>query len=40
MNNIKIQLDKWYSDYIKLNKKSPTWGELVEKNKQLEEEQQ
>jgi len=34
-NNKKAELDKWYSEYCKQNKKAPTWGELVAKAKEL-----
>jgi len=31
------ELDKWYSEYCKVNNQSPTWGELMAKAKELEE---
>ena len=32
---VKRELDKWYSEYCKENHKAPTWGELVDKEKEI-----
>ena len=34
-NNKQAELDKWYAEYCKQNKKAPTWSELIAKAKEL-----
>ena len=33
---LQMAIDKWYSDYCKINGKAPSWGELIEKSKEIE----
>lgn len=37
---VQIRVDKWYSEYCKVNKVAPTWSELILKTAEIEKEVQ